>query len=192
MPKIKQGIFFLSITLLAGSTQLYAAEHEHEEHEAHVHGEAQLLIALEGSTLEIEFLSPAMNIVGFEHQPANEAQSHAIESAIETLKQPGLLFSLPSAAKCAPVSIKVESPLAEHGEHDHEHSKEASHDHEEEPHSDFTGHYSFHCAGMSRLGSIVIEIFKQFPGTEVIEVQSISKQGQQKIELTPDHNTLEL
>jgi len=192
MSKTKQSIFFLSITLLAGSTQLYAADHEHEQHEAHVHGEAELMIALEGSTLEIEFLSPAMNIVGFEHQPANEAQSHAIESAIETLKQPGLLFSLPSAAKCDPVSTEVESPLAEHGEQDHDHSKEASRDHEEETHSDFTGHYSFHCAELSLLDSIVIKIFKQFPGTEVIEVQSISKRGQQRIELIPGRNTLEL
>ncbi|MCP3869906.1 MAG: DUF2796 domain-containing protein [Gammaproteobacteria bacterium] len=192
MSRIKQGIFFISISLLTGSTQLYAAEHEHEEHGAHVHGEAQLLIALEGSTLEIEFLSPAMNIVGFEHQSTNEAQSHAIESAIEALKQPGLLFSLPPAAKCDSVSIEVESPLKEHGEQDHEHSNEASLDLEEVTHVDFTGHYSFHCAEMSKLDSIVIEIFNQFPGTEVIGVQSVSNQGQQKIELTPDHSTLEL
>ena len=181
MPRIKQRIIFLSISLLAGSTPLYAAEHEHEEHAAHVHGEAELLVALEGSTLEIEFLSPATNILVFEHQPANEVQSLAIESAIETLKQPGLLFRLPSAAKCDPVSIKVESSLAKQGEQDHE----------ENTHSDFTGHYSFRCSDMSRLDSIAIEIFKQFPGTEIIDVQSISKQRQQKIELTPDRNTLD-
>ncbi len=191
MHKHIQGIFLLLISLLAGSTQLYAAEHEHEEHEAHVHGEAQLLVALEGNTLEIEFLSPAMNIVGFEHQPANEAQSQAIESAIDNLKQPGLLFSFPSVAKCDSVSVKVESPFAEHGEHGHEHSKDAFHDQKEETHSDFTGRYNFHCAGMSQLGSIAIKIFKHFPGTKAIEVQSISKQGQQRIELTPVQDTLE-
>lgn len=183
MPKIIRGIFLLT-SLLVISIQSHAAEHEHEEHEAHVHGEAELLVALEGNTLEIEFLSPAMNIVGFEHPPANKAQSHAIQSAIETLKQPGLLFSFPSAAKCEPVTIEVESPFAEHEEHGHEHEKES--------HSDFTGHYSFRCAEISRLVSIGIGIFKQFPGTEVIEVQSISKQGQQKRELAPDHNILEL
>ena len=150
------------------------------------------MVALEGSTLDIELLSPALNIVGFEHQPANVAQSDAVESAIVTLKQPGLLFSLPSAAKCSPVSIKVESPLAEHDDHDHEHSKETSHDREEKTHSDFTGHYSFQCSDMSVLDRIAIEIFKQFPGIEVIGVQSISQQGQQKLELSPDHNILEL
>ncbi len=192
MSKIKQGILFPLISLLAGSNLICAAEHEHEKHEAHVHGEAQLLVALEDNTLEIEFLSPAMNILGFEHQPANEAQSHAIESALETLKQPGLLFSIPSAAKCASVSVEVESPLAEHGKHDHKAPKVTGHDHEEKTHSDFTGHYSFHCAEMSRLNRIDIDIFKRFPGTEVIEVQSISEQGQQKVELTPNYKSLEL
>ncbi len=191
MLKTTLGIYLISTCLFTAPTSLYAAEDEHEEHEAHVHGEAQLLVALEGSTLEIEFLSPAMNIVGFEHQPANEAQSHAIESAIETLKQPGLLFRLPTSAGCDLSSILVESSLAAQGEHDQEHSKEADHDHEEKTHSDFTGHYSFHCAEVSRLESIAIEIFKQFPGTELIEVQSISEQGQRKIELTPDRHTLE-
>ena len=54
------------------------------------------------------------------------------------------------------------------------------------------GHYRFHCVEMSLLDSIAIEIFKQFPGTEVIEVQSISKAGQKRMELTPDQNSLEL
>ncbi|MES9912819.1 MAG: DUF2796 domain-containing protein [Candidatus Sedimenticola sp. 4PFRAG1] len=183
MIKTKKGILFLSISLLlAGSTQLCASEDEHEHHEAHVHGEAQLLIALEGNTLEIEFSSPAMNIVGFEHQPVDEAQLKAVKSAIGTLKQPDLLFSITSAAKCDPMASEVESPLADHSEHDHK----------EETHSDFTGHYHFQCAEMSRLETIEIELFEQFPGIEVIEAQSISKRGQQKIDLTPGHSTLDL
>ncbi len=194
MSKIKQGFFYLFISLLAGSPQLHAAEHQHKEHEAHVHGKAQLLVALEGNTLEIEFLSPAMNIVGFEHQPAHETQFRAIESAVETLKQPGLLFGLPSAAKCHPITVQAESPLDEHREHeqDHDHSKQASHDHEEETHGDFKVNYGFRCVEISRLDSIAVKIFKKFPGTEVIVVQSISKQGQRRIVLTPDNNTLEL
>ncbi|MGD8909039.1 MAG: DUF2796 domain-containing protein [Chromatiales bacterium] len=186
MSSIKQGIIFLSISLFSVSGQLYATESEHEQHEAHVHGEAQLLIALEGDTLEIEFLSPAMNIVGFEHQPQTETQADAVEAAIDTLKQPHLLFSLPSAAKCDPVTIEVETPLSKHDAHAHEHA------HKEESHSDFTSHYHFQCGDISRLDRIEIELFKRFPGTHLIEVQSISNNGQQKIDLTPEHSTLEL
>lgn len=45
---------------------------------------------------------------------------------------------------------------------------------------------------MSRLERIEVKLFKLFPGTEVIEVQSVSKRGQQKIDLTPGESTLEL
>jgi len=177
-------INLLSAALLASSAQLYASEpdHEtHETHETHVHGEAQLLIALEGNSLEIEFLSPAANIVGFEHLPVNTVQRQAVESAIDTLKQASLLFSFPPTAKCDSVSIEVESPLTD----------DDAHDHEERAHSDFTGHYHYQCANMSLLDKIEIDLFRQFPGVEHLEVQSISKRGQQKIDLTPGHSTLE-
>ncbi|MBT2968422.1 MAG: hypothetical protein B6D72_08065 [gamma proteobacterium symbiont of Ctena orbiculata] len=174
---------FLAICLVVCSTLLHAAGSDSEQHEAHVHGEALLLIAIEGDALEIEFISPAMNLVGFEHQPANAQQEQAVEAAIGSLRQPDLVFSIPSAAKCVPVSIEVESPLAEHGDH---------HDHEGEAHTDFTAHYRFRCSAISYLEMIDVKLFKQFPGTEVIEVQSISKRGQQKIDLTPGQSRLEL
>ncbi|MBT3094879.1 MAG: DUF3299 domain-containing protein [Candidatus Thiodiazotropha sp. (ex Lucina pensylvanica)] len=57
MDKINWYIIFCPTALLAGSIQLNAAEHEHEHHEAHIHGEAQLLLAMEDNTLEMELLS---------------------------------------------------------------------------------------------------------------------------------------
>ena len=188
MTNTKLGLILLSISTLTASYQLHADDSDHEQHTAHVHGEAQLLIAQDGSTLELEFHSPAMNIVGFEHQAKSKKQIDALEAAIDTLNQPGLLFTLPSAAQCTPVSIEVESPETEHSEHAHEHE----HEHETEDHSDFTAHYRFQCKELSRLDRIEIELFKRFPGTERIEVQSISKKGQQKIDLTPGNNSLEL
>ncbi|MES9925746.1 MAG: DUF2796 domain-containing protein [Candidatus Thiodiazotropha endolucinida] len=182
MDKINWYIIFCSIVLLAGSIQLNAAEHEHEHHEAHIHGEAQLLLAMEDNTLEMELLSPAMNIVGFEHQPENEAQTRAVESAIDALNQTGRIFSFPDTAKCDSVSVEVVSPLTENDQHDHE----------EEAHSEFKAHYLFRCAEISRLERIEVQLFSAFPGIEVIEVQSISKRGQRKLDLTPEHNTLEL
>jgi hypothetical protein len=203
MSKTKSVITLLGYSLLVISNQLYADDSEYEQHEAHVHGEAEMLIALEGSTLEIEFHSPAMNIVGFEHQPKTEQQTDAIEKAIDTLKQPGKLFALATAAECKPVAIDVATPLAKHGhdehshqEHDahHEHEKEHEHEHEHEveTHSDFTAHYQFQCADLNKLDKIEFDLFKHFPGTERLEVLSISNKGQQMMELTPANTTLEL
>ena len=191
MHKTTPKILVLLTFLFSGGAQVYATEHdheheheqEHEHHEAHVHGEAQLLIAREGNTLEIGFFSPSMNIVGFEHQPENETQANMVKSAMDSLKQPGLLFSFPSSAKCEPVSVDIESPFAGHDEHEHEH--------EEEEHSDFSGHYHYRCADPSRLDRMDIQLFSRFPGTEAIEAQVISERGQWKQEMTPGHATLE-
>lgn len=192
MIKTKWGIFFLSIHILGTSNPLHAAESDHEQHESHLHGEAQFFVAIEGDTLEIEFDSPAMNIVGFEHKPRTKAQAQSVESAIETLKQPGLLFTLPPTAQCELTAVKVESPLVERRKHDHEEEEHSGHDSDEEGHSDFTAHYRYQCADISYLKRIEFELFKQFPGTEALEVQSISKQGQQKTDLTPGNSILEL
>jgi hypothetical protein len=182
MTRTIQSILLLTIALVAGSGPLLATDADHGQHEAHVHGKAKLLIALDDDTLEIAFVSPAMNIVGFEHHPRTETQDKAIKVAIETLKQPDLLFTLPSAAKCTPTTVEVESPLSEHD----------AQAHEEETHSDFTCHYHYQCGGISRLERIEIELFQHFPGTHTIEVQSISTKGQQKLDLNPEHTTLEL
>jgi hypothetical protein len=188
MTIFKRAFILLPLSLLAASNPLYASEAEHEQHGAHVHGEAQLLIALEGDTLEIELHTPAMNIVGFEHQPKTKAQHEAVETAIDTLKQPDLLFHLPATAKCHSAEIEVDSPLTKHHEHDHAHQ----HSHSAETHSDFTAHYRYRCDEITQLKRIEVELFNRFPATERLEVQSISLKGQQVVDLTPGHNTFEL
>ncbi|MEW8381958.1 MAG: DUF2796 domain-containing protein, partial [Candidatus Thiodiazotropha taylori] len=169
MTKTNQSLILLSIPLLAASSQLHA-DSDHEQHDAHVHGEAQMLIALDGTSLELEFKSPAMNIVGFEHQPKSEKQVNAVKAAMEILKQPKQIFTLSSDAQCNPVSIEVESPLAKHDgdEHDHDHDhkhdddhkRHDDHMHEAESHSDFTAHYSFRCEQPSELKKIEFDLFK--------------------------------
>ncbi|KHF24896.1 DUF2796 domain-containing protein [Solemya velum gill symbiont] len=184
MSNKQYAITLLFSSLLIYPIQILASEHEHdhEHHAAHVHGEAQLLIAVDSHHLDIEFSSPAMNLVGFEYQPQNNSQLEAVKSAIDILNQPDQLFILPIDAECEALSLNVESPFSGHEEHAHG----------EETHSDFAAHYHFQCANMSQLKRIEINIFKQFPATDVIEVQSISRQGQQKRDLTPEHNSVEL
>ena len=47
-----------------------------ETHGAHVHGVANLNMAFAGGALEMEFESPAMSILGFEHRPKNLSLIH--------------------------------------------------------------------------------------------------------------------
>lgn len=186
----------IALSLLTLATQSPADEHHHdgyEQHGAHVHGEAQLLLAIEGNDLDMEFRSPAFNIVGFEHAPANEAQQQAVADAMKLLRQPDRLFSLPPAAGCQAKGAKVDSPLAGHGhEHENEHGHEHEHHAGDDDHSDFTTYYHFKCRDTGSLHEVAVNLFRLFPGTAVIEVQSISPRGQHSTDLTPDHNTLQL
>ena len=184
----------LGACLLAVSTWAHAEDADFEEHGAHVHGVAQLSVAQDGDTLEMEFVSPAMNIVGFEHPATANAELDAMASALATLRDPGLVFELPAAAGCTPQSVEVGSDTG-HDEHAHagEHDvQEAAHHGEEGGHSDIVGHYRFLCADMQRLDHIRVSVFKLFPGTRVIQVQSATERGQRETELTPENDILDL
>ena len=99
---------------------------------AHVHGIATLNLAMEGGELEIEFVSPAGNIVGFEHEAVTEAERRAIRDAIEQLRKGHELFDLPPAASC---SLRVAEVA--HG-HEEEHDA-GQDDHDEHGHAEEEG-----------------------------------------------------
>ena len=101
--------------------------------DAHVHGVAAINLVIEGDELEIEFESPAANIVGFEHAAESEKDKHAIEHAIEDLEDPTKMFGLPRSADCRQVESKAEL----HGNDSHDNH---GHDEHKEAHDDDHGH----------------------------------------------------
>lgn len=170
-----------------------AAEHDHNHHHhdhdghaslgAHEHGAAELDAALDGSKLEIELRSPAMNLVGFEHAPSSDEDKRKIADARQRLEKPDALFGLPAAAGCTLTKAELESPLfgdapAAHG---HEH---ADHDHDHEGHSDINAHYAYDCTAPQALQALDLDaLFKTFPGTEKIQAQLIGPNGQRGTQL---------
>lgn len=174
--------------LCAWATPSLGEQDPHRQHAAHVHGAAELLIAVEDETVEIEFRSPALNLVGFEHRPATAAQRQAVSAAVSRLQQGDQLFRLPAAARCALLSADIASPLAEH-EHEHgaEHAPAAT-----ASHSDFTAHYRYRCESPAQLRQIEVALIAQFPAIETIAAQSVSPRGQRQAELTAAQTVFEL
>lgn len=160
--------------------------HAHEEHaslDAHEHGVASLNVALDGQTLEIQLQSPAMNLVGFEHEAKSEADKAKVAAARQHLEQPQALFALPIEAKCALQDSELDSPLFA----DHAHEEHA----DEHGHSDIDASYRFACANAEALQTLELgSFFGTFPGTEKLEVQLIGPSGQQGAELTPSNSRL--
>ncbi len=95
---------------------------------AHVHGIATLNLAMEGDELEIEFVSPAGNIVGFEHEAVTAAECRAIRDAIEQLRKGNELFDLPLAASCSLHVAAVEHGHGEEEKREDGHGQDAEHD----------------------------------------------------------------
>lgn len=167
---------------LAGNHE-HGHEHAHEAHAslaAHEHGVASLNVALDGQTLEIQLQSPAMNLVGFEHEAKSEADKAKVTAARQHLEQPQALFALPIEAKCTLQEAELDSPLFA----DHAHEEHA----DEHGHSDIDASYRFACTNAGALQSLQLgNFFASFPGTAKLQVQLIGPGGQQGAELTAKH-----
>ena len=102
---------------------------------------------MEGDKLEIEFASPAGNIVGFEHEAVTAAERRAIRDAIEQLRKGNELFDLPHAAGCSLHVAEVEHGRGEEEKRGDGHGRDAEQDDpdehghaEEEEDGTHTGH----------------------------------------------------
>lgn len=186
MRRLLLALPFALLPLAASATE---HDHEHDEHQhaehgsldAHAHGAAQLNVVLDGNVLELQLESPAMNLVGFEHNAETDADKAKVAAARSQLEQPTVLFGV-NAGDCSLSQTELQSTLfAEHAE---------SHEHES-AHSDIDAHYTLHCQAPDRLKQLdLAELFKRFPATEKIQVQLIGPNGQQGLELTPAQPTL--
>ena len=179
---------FALLPLTIAQAASHGHDHAHEEHGslgAHEHGVASLNVALDGQTLEIQLQSPAMNLVGFEHEAKSDADQAKVAAARQHLEQPQALFALPIEARCALQASALESPLFEGAEH-------AAHEHgDEHGHSDIDASYRFACANAEALKTLELgSFFGTFPATEKLEVQLIGPSGQQGAELTPKQSRL--
>jgi len=106
--------------------------------EAHEHGKVALTLAIEAGNVEVSWRSPAVNLVGFEHQPKTPEEKQKIEQTLLNLKQGYEQIVLPESALCLLKEADIDTTLAAHTEgHDHDHD---DHDHEEHDDHDHDDH----------------------------------------------------
>ena len=90
--------------------------------EAHVHGDAELGIVLEGNRVTVELESPLYNVLGFESAPGTDEQREAVRVAEVRLRDPGSLFTFDARANCVPQIVDEDAArLFGEDDHDHEH-----------------------------------------------------------------------
>jgi len=158
-----------------------------EEHEAHEHGHATLMLVQEKDELQLVFKSPAMNITGFEHQANSPEQLAKVEWAKKSLSDAARLFQISQNARCVLEHVNIKSSLLEKDDHSDEHESHEKDNHEshndKDSHSEFEAEYHFECASISDLKAIKVGVFEIFTSIEELEAQIITDVGQSLLEL---------
>ena len=184
----------LLLISIAGSSRTLA-----QSADSHVHGNAELNVVLMGQQLQVEFVSPAINLLGFERPPNTDEETATLNNTIEQLQRGGwLIEAIPTA--CQLSTEEFEAPVYdehESSEHDHEHeSSEHDHEHESsehhaEAHSNFRVTYLYDCDSAPRK-QLKMLAFDHYSGIETLTVQWIADQKQGYARLNKDNPVLDL
>ena len=153
----------------------------------HEHGVGELNIAVEGSTIEFEFMIPGADIVGFEYVAKSDEDIAKINQALKTFDDYTNIFTLPSNSLCELDSQKVAlKEEDDHDEHD-EHDEHDDHDeHAEENHNEFYAKYSIECGNINAIKEVNFPYFATFTNSGELEVQFISNMGSTSFEVEGD------
>ena len=202
-----------ALSFIALSTIPPALAEDTRQLDAHEHGVGTLDIAIEKSTVTMEFHAPGADIVGFEYEAKSDADLAAIASATAILGAPLDLFIIPDATACKVMKVHAELESEDdHDEHNDEahddHAKEGHDDHAEDGHDDNDeghkehaeepGHTEFHaeytltCENLDALTEITFAYFETFPNAKEVEVQIITAKGAQAFEVEHDAPVLNL
>ena len=153
---------------------------ERREMGAHVHGAGKLSIAIEGNQVAIELSAPAMDILGFERQPATPDELKTLETAKEALAELSKIIELPAAADCKAEKGNVVFNAPAQPASSSDNSKPTpspSGQQATSDHADFDVDYALICAAPDKLTMLNLPYFKQFPGAQTISVTVVGEQS---------------
>ena len=176
------------------------------ELDVHEHGSANLDIAIDTSTIEMRFESPAVNIVGFEYATEDEQQLLLINKAKSNLSNFDLIYGLVGDVSCQTVKSSAKWVTEHEAGHDDHDDHEAGHDDHDDheaghddhgevakaEHAEFIAEYRLECNQLNNLAAIDVKMFEFFPAIEDLDVQVVYSQGQIKYELDANNTLIKL
>ncbi|WP_339692287.1 DUF2796 domain-containing protein [Celeribacter baekdonensis] len=187
----------LALMVALTATPLWAQETR--ELDAHVHGVSTLDLAVEGTIVEMNLMSPGMDLVGFEYAAKTDADKDKVEAAIRAILLPENVISLPQAADCRVTEVLAHLHAGDN-DHDHDHDEATdAHSHDEGEghdhtqagaHSEFHARYIFACSHPEKLTTLGFPFFERFENAQEIEARYITAHGAGAAEI--DRSTAEL
>lgn len=172
---------FLSTLALAAPLPTLAADNPG----SHQHGHAQLQMAVDGEHVDVFLVSPAANLVGFEHAPRTNEQRQQVQQLRTWAAGTPMVNTVAGTCTVRQADVHTAWPPSEdmhHHEHDHGHS----HEQQEQGHADLEISQMLDCPGLSAETELEAMLMAQFPAMEQLDVQWVGPQGQGGARLTPE------
>ena len=190
-------VLLTSLIAALSSFQILAVE----TLDSHEHGSANLNIAIDNKVIAIHFESPAVNIIGFEYQPNDEAQRSLISAAKSKLSNFANSYELQGEPNCLMISSSADW-VSEHSESEHSESEHSESEHSEQDetvgasleteHAEFVVEFELQCEQINNLTAIDVSLLALFPAIDEIDTQVIYTGGQIKQELTRNNTLIKL
>ena len=178
--------FILSILIFFNFSIAKIYAEETRQVDKHEHGVGELNIATEGDVIELEFMIPGADIVGFEYVAKSDADIASIRKALQTFESYENIFTLPTNSRCQLTEKQVALKEDEdEDEDDHD-------DHAEENHNEFYAKYSFECGDIKAINNVEFPYFSTFPNSGELEVQFISSIGSVSFEVEVEEPSINI
>ena len=144
-------------------------KHDHNKHDhdkkgsldSHVHGLSVINVVQENNKVLFDIEMPGFDTVGFEYKAKSQKDKDLVKSALNMLKNPVNLFSIPSAANCK-MSNNSSTIL------------------EEKNHTEFRAKYEYNCSNITEFSSITFNIFDSFKNSKDLELNVIGSKSTTK------------
>ncbi len=143
---------------------VFASEDEALGHDRgkHEHGAVTFNIALDGATLSLELDAPAVNVLGFERSPRNDAERKLVTDTHEWLAGGREMLAVPQNAGCRLQATEFTAPKLGSS------------------HADYRPRYDFRCSNPAALLWVEVWALRKLKEVERAEVNLITPQVQRQ------------
>jgi hypothetical protein len=156
------------------------------QHAAHVHGQVQVDVTVDGPLLSVRLEAPLDSLVGFEHRPRTAAQKQAAQAALARIEDVSSWLRPAAAAGCEVAGRKLDAdalqpalagadPHAGHAEH-----------------ADLVAEIELRCATPAALKTLDLALFQAFPRIRRVDVRVAGPAGQLRQTLRAPTTTVRL
>lgn len=147
---------------------------------AHQHGHADLQMAIDNERVDLLLLSPAYNLIGFEHKPRTDEQQQRVNDTEQWANETAMINTV--AGNCTLVSSAMHVGWSEAKGDGHKHDHDHDHD---SGHADIEITQTLNCPNLSESAQFETGLMARFPELQHLNMQWVGPLGQGATRLSP-------